>query len=641
MAEDTKTYEYANERYSDAKAAVDYWGAEIEASGKREKKWRDDATHATNIYDAGGGAEGEISGSSNTTFNILHSNTETMVPALYNSTPVPDIRPRNNRKDNIARTAGDLLEESINYQIDSQDFDDIILSAVYNTDVAGRGVTRVRYEPTTQPIPDQETGEQIVFEETTLEHVPWERFRRGPAISWAGMPWIAFEQALSRDELRELIMKDADDDEGKQIADAVPLSEGDENKGEEKAEGVFKRAKVWEIWDKDTRSVIYFCPGYDSGLLTVIDDPLGLLNFWPIPKPMQFVKRQGKEKMTPICPYNIYKKQAEELNVVSDRILKLTKALKYRGVRASEIKEIEKVATAEDGEFIPSDGALALIQANGGLDQAIWVMPIDMLVKVLKELYVQREAIKQVIFEITGISDILRGATNPNETFGAQNLKAQFGSLRLQKRQNEVQRYVRDLFSLMSEIIANKFQPQTIQLMAGSKVTDQEIALLKSDVQRHYRIDVETDSTIAGDIGRLQQNMNGFITGTAQFLQAVLPGVQSGILPAPAAAEIFSAFAGTFRLGRRVEDVLSQVVEQAESMPDPTKPKPEQQAMQQAELREKNAGAAKEEAEAQQTQVETQIMGGVGAQKTMAETQQTAVNTQRAALKPVGEPNVG
>lgn len=629
MAENAQEYEFATERYSDAKAAVKYWAAEIDAATEREKKWRENAKRACSIYDAG--SDGE----SNTAFNILHSNTETMVPALYNSTPVPDIRPRNNRKDDIARKAGDLMEESINYQIDAQDFDDIILAAVYNGEVAGRGITRVRYEPTTEPIKDQETGEQIVFEDVTLEHVPWERYRRGPALSWAGLPWEAFELSLSRDELRELIMKDEKDEAGKTVADAVPLVEGDEAKDDEKAEGVFKRAKVWEIWDKDTRSVIYFAPGYEAGLLTVIDDPLGMMEFWPNPKPIQFVKRQGKDKLTPICPYNVYKKQAEELNVVSERILKLTSALKYRGVRASEISELENVATADDGEFVPSKEAMAVIQANGGLDKAIWVMPIDMLVAVIKELIIQRESIKQAIYEITGISDVLRGATDPNETYGAQNLKAQYGSLRLQKRQGEVQRYVRDLFSLMGEIIANKFQPETIQLMAGSQVSPQEIALLQSDVQRHYRIDVETDSTIAGDVGRLQQNMNGFIQGTAQFLQAVLPGVQSGILPAPAAAEIFSAFAGTFRLGRRVEDVLAQVVEQAENMPDPTQPKPEQKAMMQAELREKNAGAVKDEAEAQKTQVETQLMGSVDARKTAAETQLTVVNAQRTAMEPI------
>ena len=69
----------------------------------------------------------------------------------------------------------------------------------------------------------------------------------------------------------------------------------------------------------------------------------------------------------------------------------------------------------------------------------------------------QRDVVKQTIYEITGISDILRGATNPHETASAQNIKASWGSQRIQRFQGDVGRYCRDLFRMFAEIIVSKF----------------------------------------------------------------------------------------------------------------------------------------------------------------------------------------
>jgi hypothetical protein len=75
------------------------------------------------------------------------------------------------------------------------------------------------------------------------------------------------------------------------------------------------------------------------------------------------------------------------------------------------------------------------------------------------------EARKQLIsdvYQITGISDIVRGDTDPHETKGAQQLKSQWGSIRLRDRQKEIARFARDLARIMGEVIADKFQPDTL-----------------------------------------------------------------------------------------------------------------------------------------------------------------------------------
>jgi hypothetical protein len=108
------------------------------------------------------------------------------------------------------------------------------------------------------------------------------------------------------------------------------------------------------------------------------------------------------------------------------------------------------------------------------LDKAITWWPLDSIVNALAQLTQQREMIKATIYEVTGLSDIVRGASDPDETATAQQLKSQWGSLRIQKMQSEVARFARDLFRLKAEIMANKFSFETMLLMTGQKYMSQE-----------------------------------------------------------------------------------------------------------------------------------------------------------------------
>jgi hypothetical protein len=76
---------------------------------------------------------------------------------------------------------------------------------------------------------------------------------------------------------------------------------------------------------------------------------------------------------------------------------------------------------------------------------------------VLKELYHQRDMLVQAIWEVMGIADVMRGVSNPNETLGAQELKANFGGNRLKKRQRAIQKWIRNAYKLKAEILAEHF----------------------------------------------------------------------------------------------------------------------------------------------------------------------------------------
>lgn len=630
--------EASRDSKDEAKSKADVvrqWLDAIDLATKEEAGWVKRAAETVNVYRA----QGETGKSRERTFNILHSNIETTVPAVYNSVPVPDVRRRYQDDDPAGKEVCDLIERAISYSVDNYDFDATLRAGVKDNELVGRGVTRVRYVPYVK-------DDEVADEDVTCEHVQWRNFRHGPGKTWFDVPWIAFELFLTREQLREL---------SPDLGDTVDLDcevDGYKDKGDgANPPEIFKRARVWEVWDKDKREVLFIADSLRSEPIRVEPDPLGLTGFWPVPRPLYAI--DTSDSLVPVVPYDIYRDQAEELEKVSRRIMGLVEALKARGIYDGRLAEIARVTEADDNTLVAVETAMNYV--DSGLEKAISWWPIEVIAKVLERLYLQRDQIKSAIYEITGISDILRGETDAAETATAQQIKSQWGSLRVQRKQAEVQRYARDLFRLKAEIIATKFSWQTITMMTGlnyptmqekqqaqmmaraaqqqpmppelaeamKKPSREEVEkLLRDDTARGFRIDVESDSTIRSDMTRNQTMMGQFLQGTAQFIQSVGPAVQEGFFPADAAAEIYSAFARNFRLGKQAEDALDRLADSAKSQaeqgpkPDPKmevekfKAQAEQQkAQMDVQLKQQEHGMKMEllQADLQAKQMELQI----------------------------------
>jgi hypothetical protein len=560
MDEHSASYETKDEALESDPDFVRFWLSAIAAASDEEKDWRKDADEVISIYRGDKEHEKE--------FNIVYSNVETLVPAIYNSTPVPDVRRRFADKDELGKLISQILERAISYSLDSYDFDSTMRSVLFDASVPGRGLARVRYLPTF------DKDGTVVYEETTCEYVPWKHFRHGAARVWDEVPWIAFEHFLSRDELRKL---------NPDLADEVQLdcsTRGETADDNQQKSDIFKRARVWEVWDKESREVVFIATGYAEEALRRERDPLDLTGFYPIPRPVQPIMTPGK--LIPVTPYNVYQSLAEELNSVTARIKRLVKQLRVKGGYASMGADLDALSKADDGELVPLTNMEFIATTGGDINKIVSWWPMEPTVKALQALYVQREAIKQTIYEVTGISDIVRGQSAASETATAQNIKNQWGSLRIQKFQADVQRFARDLFRLKAEIFATKFSLQNLSLMTGIEIP-QEAAqqveqIMRSDVLRSYKIDVESDSTIRADLTRNQENMSQFLQGTAMYIGAVGPAVQAGQMPSEVAVEIYTAFARNFKLGKQAEDALDRMAEaarEAAQQPQEEKPDPE------------------------------------------------------------------
>jgi hypothetical protein len=598
---------------------VKLWLDAIDLASKEEDGWRKLAQEAVDTYR-------DQKKRNDKRFNILYANTETILPAIYSSVPVPDIRRRFSDADPAGKVVSQILERAISYSVDAYDFDAVMRAAVMDSELPGRGVTRVRYVPYLA-----EGGNEVAYEEVTCEHVPWATFRRGPARMWQDRPWIAFELFLTREQLVAL-----NKDLGPKVPLECPIEGYDETRSEGPPPEVFKRARAWEIWDAEKKQVLFIADSYKQEPLRVDDDPLGLTGFFPVPRPLYAV--QTSDTLVPVEPYRYYKDQAEELDRVTRRITKLILILKWRGFYPGSDQSagaFTQLKNADDGDMIPVADMQSFLSASGGdLSKAFWMMPIEQASAVLVNLYQQREQIKQVIYEITGTADIMRGATDPNETLGAQQIKAQWGSQRVQRKQAEVQRYARDIFRLKAEIIATKFSWETIELMTGIKLpgqADKQVAaqqakqmeaagqpvpeelaqlldrptreeveqLLRNDALRSFRVDVESDSTIRGDLTRFQENVTNFMNGTAQYLSAVGPMVQAGVVPKEMAIRLYVPFTRQFKLGREVEDMLEGMVAQAEADAKQPQPPSPEEVKAQAEM-------AKQKAESERMQMQMQ-----------------------------------
>lgn len=572
------------------------WMERIRASEKREHRWRKDAAEAEKAY----ACDGDSKGSGKLyDFNILHSNVETIVPAIYNSTPIPDIRRRfveaigeepappepqpgampdprqmmafqqaaaewqaKKQADEDAKNYGVIVERAIAVQIDDNRLDKEIEAEAQDAFLAGRGIVRVRFD-----LDEDGTGERVGF-----EVVSWRDYRQGPGKRWEHVPWVAFCHEMTQEELE----KHKDGELYAAQGAEVPTADGYEED---------ECVRVWEIWCKDDGRVVKFVREHDARVLQIVEDPLGLPGFFPNPEPVQPISLSGKT--VPVCPFTIYRKLADELDTITRRINAIMKGLKVKGLIAGDVSDISKLADADDNELVPVANLEGLAQTKG-LEGAIAWWPVEQAVAVLKELYVQRDAVKESIYEITGISDIVRGASDAQETLGAQQIKTQWGSLRIQKMQRLIERQVRDLFVMAADLIVTKFSPQTLQEMSGIEITEGIAALMHQPRLRGYRIDVESDSTIRADLTRQKGEMTEFLAGTGQFFGTVGPLIQQAPAMGEPMAEIFGSFCRVFKLGKQAEDAIERMTQMARDVAKQPPPNPEAEA-QQAEIEMKKA----------------------------------------------------
>jgi hypothetical protein len=623
-------------------------------------------------------------------FAVLWSNVQTLQPAIYAKQPVPMVDRRYRDEDPVGKVASDVLERALSFSLDQYDFDGRLKLCVLDYLLPGRGQVWVRYIPhmkTLNAEQDPELGEgeedadttevgetaseEVVYEEVQCDHVSWKDFLTNPSREWSEVRWVARRVYMTKEELTKRF--------GAAKAKQVPITTA--SHGSDTATDAQRQAnqtgEVYEIWDKPTKRAFWVCKGVTSGVLDERDDPLGLNEFFPCPNPLSATT--ANDSTIPVADYVQYQDQAEELDDLTGRIGKLQEALRMVGVYAGEAnRELQLVfSPGNENKLIPID-TFDLWKEKGGVKGLIEWVPVDMVIQVLKGCFETRAQILNDIYQITGLSDIIRGESNPNETATAQRLKGQWGSLRVRDRQKELQRFARDAIRLKAEIIAEQFSIETLKVMTNVKLLTQaekqqieqimpliqqaqeaglpvppgmapppemlelmdqptweEVqGLLKNDALRSFRIDIETDSTVQPDENAAKMAFTEFTGAVVGLMQAAAGIVPTAPYTAPLFAEILKQGARTFNVSRQMEDVIDKVFETAEQQPPvqqgpPPPEPPDETAMAVEQMKSQTA-----QMQAQIEQERTQMEGQLGAAELQLKGQELQVKAAALARDP-------
>ena len=574
-------------------------------------------------------------GSESARFNILWSNVQTLVPATFSQLPKADVSRRFADHDPVGRVASLLIERALDYEIEHYpDFRASMKNSVEDRFLGGRGVAWARYEPHIVQVEQPEDGWQITedvdaegyaeaqepqeaieYECAPTDYVHWRDFGHNVARTWEEVTQVWRWVYMSKSALTERF--------GDELARKIPTNES--------PEGLTKygqssrnsdQAKICELWDRETQKVYWFSESFPD-MLDERDDPLNLEGFFPCAKPLYATTTT--DSLVPIPDYVLYQDQANELDILTDRIDGLVKALRVRGIYDASQPALQRLLTEGDNNtLIPTDKWGAFSE-KGGLKGSIDLLPIDAIAATLIQCYQAQQQIKGQIYEITGISDIIRGQTAASETATAQKIKGQYAGLRLRAMQESVALFATDLIRLKAQIICSKFQPETILKYAAAeqlppedqKMIPQALQLLTSNPLRNFRIEVASDSLVQIDEQQIKQERIEFIGAFGNFLrEAVTAGQQVPELT-PMLMKVMQFAIGSFKQARTIEgviDVALQKLEQKQAQqaqnpqPDPEmmKVQAEQQGAQMKMQADQQAAQMKIQADSQIQQARLQ-----------------------------------
>jgi hypothetical protein len=497
-----------------------YWMQQDEIAKKEEREFQRWATRAIKRYRSEGRWSQETQrparSSARQEYNMFWSNIQLLKPAIYQRTPKPDVQRRWKQKDPASRLASLILERGITYYADVGDFGGVIGQCVDDRLLVGRGVMRLLYVPhwsmdetdsegaqdeaigatdnaagggseeaqdeevnpeSTQETEgedeseeqqepeeeEQEPEKRVVYEELVWAHVPWDDYQEAPSKTWKAMPWLKYIVRMNREALITRFGA-----KGKKVQlDASPKDYNKEDPGRKDTPTIYEEATVWEIWDREEKKVVWIAPSTPDLILDEVDDPLELPGFFPQPEPLQAT--MTNDRRPPVSDYCIVYDQYMALDETTRRIGLLTRALKVAGVYAGDEKAIiqQLLDSGMENKLIPVKNWAQFMTDKGGLEKLIVWLPIDVISKVLIQLYDVRDKIKEEISEMTGVGDVMRGMSDPRETSEAQSIKAGFGTLRISQYQNGVVRFATDAVQLMAAAMARHVEPPVMSLISG------------------------------------------------------------------------------------------------------------------------------------------------------------------------------
>lgn len=604
---------------------------------------------------------------------IFWANLEVLKPAIYSRPPVPVVGARFKDRKPIMRHASEILERTLVTSFDLEDINETMKAVRDDLAIGSRGACWLRLE-------EGETNKKVVY-----DHLDRKDFSHGIARKWKEVPWVSKAVYLTREKMRKRFEEVS--------GDAWMRATYSEQKAEDEDYKPEQKAKVYELWHKEKGVVVWVTEGPET-VLDIRKPFLDLRKFFPCPRPAYGTCERST--LRPVPDFVYYKDQIEEINELTARISSLSESLRLKGFYPGGDEDlsdiIEKAMKDQDNRalLVPVSNYAAL----GGTslkDSIIW-LPVGEVATVIASLVELRKQLIDDVYQITGISDIMRGSTDANETLGAQQLKSQYGSIRVRDRQEELVRVARDMTDIAAEIVAENFElqdfmtysqydeiptaqqvqqqimqiqqqvsaaannpqmvvqaqatpegqqqakqmvaqaQQQIQQLQQSITLEQVVEFLKSEKTRPFALDIETDSTIQPDEDAQKQRTTEFLGALATALSQLAPMVQQQPQSAEFAGEVLKFALNPFRAGRSLEQSVDSFVDKMKQVASQPQESAEDKKLS-ADMQVKMAELQIKQADSQARQVEAQAKTQTAVQQAQADLQKTGAEIQKIAAE--------
>lgn len=372
-------------------------------------------------------------------YDTFWSSMEILKPAIYAKAPQVVAKPRYSDASATDKVVAELIERVVNSELDRCGLDMHMREVRDDMALLNRGVLWVTYE--------SEGGKRVC-----VDHVDRLDYLHEPCRYWSELGWEARCAWMTEREMRKRFKKVSDSEIAR--AGFSTRHNRDEDATDESA-----KAPVWEVWSKADDKVYWVTEGVEV-ILDQSDPFLDLRDFFPAPQPAFGTKR--RRTLVPVPDYIRYERHLDQINVLTSRIYTLLDRVRVTGLvpAGGDVADAIQAAMAsvDDLMLIPVPGAA---MGQTGSEFVQW-LPIDVIANTITGLIQARTQLFADFDRLSGISDIMRGETEAEETLGAQRLKGQYGSVRVKDKTEQIVRLARDVARVAVEIICEKFDQKTL-----------------------------------------------------------------------------------------------------------------------------------------------------------------------------------
>jgi hypothetical protein len=540
------------------------WSAELKSSEKTLKNWKKKGDKIVSRYlDSRNNSSSDINkASSGFKLNLFHSNVTTLNSMLYGNIPTVDVSRRYaDSNDDVGRVASMTMERLLNCDIteNGKEYDVVLRSTLLDRLTAGLGAARVRYEVETE---GEGENEVMKSEAAPIDYYYWNDVIWSWARNWTEVRWLAFRSYLTKEQVRERF--------GDKAAEGVELKkqhskESEGQSAEDDKQSSWMKAEIWEIWDKEKKEVVWYSEGYNR-ILDTKKDPLKLKGFFPCPP--FFLANPTSTLYIPTPDFTLSEDLYNEIDTLQTRISILTEAVKAVGVYDSAADGIKRMFNeGVENELIPVEN-WALFAEKGGIQGQVDWVPIGDIVNALDKLRSVRDETITLLQQVSGMADVMQGGVNNQyEGTGQSQLKAKFGSIRIQALQDEFAQFASDLLQLKAEVIAIHFDPQSIaeqsnmQHSMDKELLPQAIELIKNPRQARLRVAIRPESVAMVDYAQLKAERTDYINALSMFMQSATPLMESDPAAKPFLLELLKWGLAGFKGAQEIEGVMDKAIE--------------------------------------------------------------------------------